>query len=130
MRGQTLREAADLSQNGQVFYRVEEHLQPVGLVQKAARTERNGYVEPRRFRLTEVGKEWMGKNASALTIPTTREEAVLKAGEAHEASQAATATQRDSCPRNNDKGRERRALGRNRPQPTGQIGDIPTRPIT
>ncbi|MDN4015169.1 hypothetical protein QX233_22230, partial [Chryseobacterium gambrini] len=51
VRGQTLREAADLSQNGQVFYRMEEHLLPTGLAQEAARRERNGHVEPRQFRL-------------------------------------------------------------------------------
>ena len=55
VRGKTLREAADLSQNGQVFYRMEEHLIPSGLTQEAARTERNGRVEPRQFRLTEEG---------------------------------------------------------------------------
>ena len=57
VRGQTLCEAADLAQNGQVFYRIEEHLLPTGLVQEAARTERNGHVEPRQFRLAPEGKE-------------------------------------------------------------------------
>ena len=89
VRGKTLREAADLSQNGQVFYRMEEHLMPSGLVQEAARTERNGHVEPRQFRLTEEGAAWIDEHAEALAIPTTREETAAKAGEAYEAATSA-----------------------------------------
>ena len=79
MRGQTLREAADRAQNGQVFYRMEEHLLPTGLAQEAARTERNRHVEPRQFRLTEECKEWVEEHADALAISTTREEAAESA---------------------------------------------------
>lgn len=89
VRGQTLREAADLAQNGQVFYRMEEHLMPAGLAQEAARTERNGHVEPRQFRLTSEGVEWVTEHADALVIPTTREEAAAKAGAAYEAAESA-----------------------------------------
>ena len=89
VRGKTLREAADLSQNGQVFYRMEEHLIPSGLTQEAARTERNGRVEPRQFRLTEEGAAWIEEHAEALAIPTTREETAAKAGEAYEAAESA-----------------------------------------
>jgi chromosome segregation ATPase len=89
VRGKTLREAADLSQNGQVFYRMEEHLIPSGLAQEAARTERNGHVEPRQFRLTEEGGAWVDEHADTLAIPTTREEAAEKAGAAYEAAESA-----------------------------------------
>lgn len=89
VRGKRLREAADLSQNGQVFYRMEEHLIPSGLAQEAARRERNGHVEPRQFRLTEEGVVWVDEHAEALAIPTTREEAAEKAGAAYEAAESA-----------------------------------------
>ena len=89
VRGKTLREAADLSQNGQVFYRMEEHLLPAGLAQEAARTERDGHVEPRQFRLTEEGAGWVEEHAEALAIPTTLEETATKAGEAYEAAESA-----------------------------------------
>ena len=89
VRGQTLREAADLAQNGQVFYRMEEHLLPTGLAQEAARRERNGHVEPRQFRLTDEGKGWVDEHADLLAIPTTREEAAAKAGAAYEAAESA-----------------------------------------
>ena len=89
VRGQTLREAADLAQNGQVFYRMEEHLLPTGLAQEAARRERNGHVEPRQFRLTEEGRAWVDEHADLLAIPTTREEAAAKAGAAYEAAESA-----------------------------------------
>ena len=89
VRGKRLREAAELSQNTQVFYRVEEHLEPAGLVQEAARTGREGYVEPRRFRLTDEGKKWVEEQASALAVPATREETQKKAGAAYEAAESA-----------------------------------------
>ena len=89
VRGKTLREAADLSQNGQVFYRMEEHLIPAGLAQEAARTERNGHVEPRQFRLTEEGMAWIEEHAEILATPTTREETAAKAGEAYEVAESA-----------------------------------------
>lgn len=88
-RGKRLREAAELSQNTQVFYRVEEHLEPAGLVEEAARTGREGYVEPRRFRLTDEGKEWVTEQASALAVPATREETQKKAGAAYEVAESA-----------------------------------------
>jgi chromosome segregation ATPase len=89
IRGLTLRRAADLSQNTQVFYRVEEHLLPAGLVEEAARTGQDGYVEPRRFRLTSEGEEWVESHAAALAEPATREEAREMAGEAYEAAESA-----------------------------------------
>jgi chromosome segregation ATPase len=95
VRGKTLREAADLSQNGQVFYRMEEHLIPAGLVQEAARRERNGHVEPRQFRVTEEGAAWVEEHAEALAIPTTREETAAKAGEAYEAAESARSSVQD-----------------------------------
>ena len=68
----TLRDAADLEDNRQVSYRVEEYLDPAGLVIEAARQEPE--KEARRFRLTDEGEAWVEDHAEELLAPTDREE--------------------------------------------------------
>ena len=66
-----LRKAADLDDNRQVSYRVEEHLRPAGLVVERAReSEKDG----RWFGLTEEGATWVENHAEELLLPTTHEE--------------------------------------------------------
>ena len=68
----TLRDAADLEDNRQVSYRVEEYLGPAGLVLEAARQEPE--KEARRFKLTDEGEAWVEAHAEELLAPTDREE--------------------------------------------------------
>ena len=66
-----LRKAADLDDNRQVSYRVEEHLRPAGLVVERARESEK---EGRWFGLTEEGATWVENHAEELLLPTSQEE--------------------------------------------------------
>jgi hypothetical protein len=68
----TLRDAADLEDNRQVSYRMEEYLGPAGLVLEAARQEPE--KEARRFKLTDEGEAWVEAHDEELLAPTDREE--------------------------------------------------------
>ena len=83
--GSTLRDAGDLAENSQVFYRMENYLEPSGLVLEAARVE----DEARQFQLTEVGEEWVKAHAETVLGPETREEVAEMAAEAYEAGTSA-----------------------------------------
>ena len=82
----SLREAGDLDENTQVFYRMEEYLKPSGLVVEAARSEEG---EARRFRLTEEGEEWVEEHADEIQTPATREEVAELAHEGYKAGTSA-----------------------------------------
>lgn len=84
--GSTLREEADLDENTQVFYRMEEYLKPSGLVMEAARTEER---EARRFRLTDEGEEWVEEYGEEVQVPATREEVAELAQEGYKAGTSA-----------------------------------------
>lgn len=68
----TLRDAAELEDNRQVSYRMEQYLDPAGLVIEAARQEPE--KEARRFRLTDEGEAWVEAHAEELLAPVDREE--------------------------------------------------------
>ena len=68
----TLRDVADLEDNRQVSYRMEEYLGPAGLVLEAARQEPE--KEARRFKLTDEGEAWVEAHDEELLAPTDREE--------------------------------------------------------
>jgi archaellum component FlaC len=84
--GLPLRKAADLEENRQVFYRMEEHLKPAGLAAEATRNEEN---EARQFGLTKQGAAWVDKHSEELRAPTTREEIAEQAREGYEAGTSA-----------------------------------------
>lgn len=91
--GRPLRRAAELSQNTQVFYRMEQHLIPSGLVEEAERPDRDdGLEEPRQFRLTREGQQWVAEHAEELASPVTRAETQEMAREASEAAESARAS--------------------------------------
>lgn len=88
--GSQLREEADLGENRQVFYRMEEYLLPAGLVEEHDREPREqGHQQPRQFRLTAAGTEWVADHAEAIARPATREEVQELARESHEAATSA-----------------------------------------
>ena len=68
----SLRGAAELDDNRQVSYRMEQYLSPAGLVVEAVREEPE--KEARRFKLTDEGKAWVEAHAEELLAPTSREE--------------------------------------------------------
>ena len=68
----SLRDAAELEDNRQVSYRMEQYLAPAGLVVEAVREEPE--KEARRFKLTDEGKAWVEAHAEELLAPTSREE--------------------------------------------------------
>ena len=84
--GGELRKAADLSENTQVFYRMENYLKPSGLVVEAARAEER---DARQFRLTEEGAEWVEEHAEEIVAPSTREEIAELAHEGYKAGTSA-----------------------------------------
>ena len=86
MRGLKLRRAADLGENRQVFYRMEKHLLPAGLVEEAARESSD---EVRRFRLTRHGEKWVEDQGEELLKPETREEIREYAFEGYKAGTSA-----------------------------------------
>ena len=84
--GGELRKAADLSENTQVFYRMENYLKPSGLVVEAARAEER---DARQFRLTEEGAEWVEEHAEEILAPANREEIAELAHEGYKAGTSA-----------------------------------------
>lgn len=85
-----LREAAELSQNRQVFYRMEEHLIPAGFVEEAEREEsETGYQDRRKFRLTTAGSMWLDGHVEDVAVPKSRSETQEMAYEAQEAAESA-----------------------------------------
>lgn len=68
----TLRDAAELEDNRQVSYRIEQYLAPAGLVVEAVREEPE--KEARRFKLTDECEAWVEAHAEELLAPTSREE--------------------------------------------------------
>jgi chromosome segregation ATPase len=85
-----LAELAELGQNTQVFYRMDNHLKPVGLVEEQEREDRpTGYEEPRRFRLTDEGELWVEGHAQEIHTPATRAETQHMARDAHDAAESA-----------------------------------------
>lgn len=86
VRGLALRRAADLSENRQVFYRMERYLIPAGLVEESARESSE---ELRLFRLTTRGEQWVEEHAEVVFTPATREEIRRYAREGYEAGTSA-----------------------------------------
>lgn len=86
IRGGALRKSAELSQNRQVFYRVEKYLAPAGLVEER---ERRSEDYPREFRLTDEGREWVDAHEETLRAPTSRRETQQMALEAVDEAEAA-----------------------------------------
>jgi len=86
VRGSSLRNAAELSQNRQVFYRVEEYLDPAGLVEEK---ERRRESDPRAFRLTDEGERWVDAHEETLAAPVNRRETQQLAREAMDEAEAA-----------------------------------------
>lgn len=86
VRALKLRRAANLDENRQVFYRMEKHLIPGGLVEEQ---ERAGSGEMRLFRLTSRGAEWVEERGRELEMPTTHEQIQNYALEGYEAGTSA-----------------------------------------
>ena len=85
-RGSSLRDAAGLSDNSQVFYRVEEYLKPAGLVEERTRRDEKAL---RKFQLTEWGQEWVEEHGEEIVAPSTREEVADLAHEGYKAGTSA-----------------------------------------
>lgn len=81
-----LREAAELSQNSQVLYRLEEYLIPAEFVRESDRTRED---DPRRFQMTGAGQMWVDNRAETLAHPASREETQEMAYEALQEAQSA-----------------------------------------
>lgn len=81
-RALTLRRAANLDENRQVFYRMEKYLIPAGLIEEQPR---ENPADMRRFRLTEMGQEWVEDRGKKLKMPTTHEQIQNYALEGYEA---------------------------------------------
>jgi uncharacterized protein (UPF0335 family) len=92
VRALKLRRAADLDENRQVFYRMENYLLPAGLVEEQARESSD---DLRRFRLTRQGRKWAEAHADELRLPTTREEIQEYALEGYEAGTSAKESVQD-----------------------------------
>lgn len=93
MFGEPLREAAELGQNQQVFYRMDNHLLPAGLVEEKPREDRSpGHEQARQFRLTDRGIEWVDDHAGKIEHPATREETQRMATEARDDAASAKAS--------------------------------------
>jgi hypothetical protein len=86
VRGLKLRRAANLDENRQVFYRMEKHLIPGGLVEEQQREDSG---EMRLFRLTSRGVEWVEERGRELEMPTTHEQIQKYALEGYEAGTSA-----------------------------------------
>lgn len=81
-----LQAAAELSQNGQVLYRLVEHLIPAGLVEEGKRRREQ---DTRRFRLTRDGSEWLETHQEEVAHPASRAETQEMAFEALDAAESA-----------------------------------------
>ena len=77
---------ADLSENTQVFYRMENYLKPSRLVVEATRAEKR---DVRQFRLTEEGAEWVEELAEEIVAPANREEIAKLAHEGYKTGTSA-----------------------------------------
>lgn len=89
--GSNLRRAAELSQNVQVFYRMEEHLMPAGFVEEKEREHErgSGFHERRQFRLTSKGHLWLDEHEYEVAVPKSRPETQEMAYEAQETAESA-----------------------------------------
>lgn len=89
--GTNLRQAAELSQNAQVFYRMEEHLIPAGFVEEKEREHErgSGFHERRQFRLTAKGQQWLDEHEYEVAVPKSRPETQEMAYDAKEAAESA-----------------------------------------
>lgn len=89
--GSNLRRAAELSQNTQVFYRMEEHLIPAGFVEEKEREHErgSGFHERRQFRLTAKGHQWLDDHEYEVAVPKSRPETQEMAYEAQETAESA-----------------------------------------
>jgi chromosome segregation ATPase len=85
-RALTLRRAANLEENRQVFYRMEKYLIPGGLVEEQ---QRENTDEMRRFRLTKRGMGLVESRDEKLKMPTTHEQIQKYALEGYEAGTSA-----------------------------------------
>jgi chromosome segregation ATPase len=85
-RALTLRRAANLEENRQVFYRMETYLIPGGLVEEQ---QRENTDEMRQFRLTERGMGLVESRDEKLKMPTTHEQIQKYALEGYEAGTSA-----------------------------------------
>lgn len=93
MLGEPLRDAAELGQNQQVFYRMDNHLLPAGLVEEKPRENRpTGYEQARQFRLTERGADWVDEHTGEISRPATREETQQMATQARDDAASAKAS--------------------------------------
>lgn len=81
-RALTLRRTANLDENRQVFYRMENYLIPAGLVEEQPRDNSS---DMRRFRLTDRGTQWVEDRGKKLKMPTTHEQIQKYALEGYEA---------------------------------------------
>lgn len=81
-RALTLRRTANLDENRQVFYRMENYLIPAGLVEEQPRDDSS---DMRRFRLTDRGTQWVEDRGKKLKMPTTHEQIQKYALEGYEA---------------------------------------------
>ena len=86
MRGSQLRNAAELSQNRQVYYRTEKYLEPAGLVEEKDRRRKD---DPRAFRLTDEGEQWVDAHEEHLKAPVGRIETQQMAREAMDEAESA-----------------------------------------
>lgn len=87
-----LREVAELSQNGQVFYRMEEHLIPLDFVLEKPRdddTGGRGYHNRRQFVLTRSGASWLADHEDEVAQPASRVETQQMAYEALDEAESA-----------------------------------------
>jgi methyl-accepting chemotaxis protein len=93
MLGEPLRDAAELGQNQQVFYRMDNHLLPAGFVEEKPREDRpTGYQQARQFRLTERGADWVDEHTGEIARPATREETQQMAAQARDDAASAKAS--------------------------------------
>lgn len=86
LRGTSLRRTAELSQNSQVFYRMEEHLIPAGIVNEH---DRRHEQDQRRFSLTDSGASWLEAHEEEVAMPKSRIETQEMAHEALEKASSA-----------------------------------------
>lgn len=86
IRGSALRSVAGLSQNRQVFYRIERYLEPAGLVEEK---ERRREDDPRAFRLTDEGERWVNAHEETLAATVGRRATLQLAHEAMDEAAAA-----------------------------------------
>lgn len=83
-------EVAELSQNNQVIYRMENHLKPAGLVEELERSSRWGSSSgARRFVLSRTGNLWIEEHEEEMGGVVTVEEMRVGVREAVETAESA-----------------------------------------